>query len=94
MSQIISSVFPACAGAPLTRVSIALPWKSQSSTRPGPSGQSVSEPFTRSIEPASVSRKSWRPKSFAIVKPRMNDPASWGSMCLARRPITIAISPS
>ena len=61
MSQIISSVFPSCRTSPLTRVWIRLPWKSQSVTSPGPSGHSVSDPFTRSIEPASVSRKSCRP---------------------------------
>ena len=61
MSQIISSVLAAWTVAPFTRVSIRLPWKSHPSTSPGPSGQSVSEPFTRSIEPASVSRKSCRP---------------------------------
>ena len=61
MSQIISSVFPYWTTSPFTRVSMRLPWKSQSVTRPGPSGQSESEPFTRSIEPASVSRKSCSP---------------------------------
>ena len=61
MSQIISSVFPSCTTSPLTSVRIRLSWKSQPSTSDGPSGQSVSEPFTRSIEPASVSRKSCSP---------------------------------
>src|SRR3546814_19181559 len=57
-----------------------LPWKSQSVTRPGPRGQSVSEPFTRSIEPASVSRKSWRPKSFATVR---SDERRVGNVCFS-----------
>ena len=33
-------------------------------------------PFTRSIEPASVSRKSWQPKSFDGAKPAMQSQAS------------------
>src|SRR5215475_14539710 len=53
MSQIISSVVPAWTARPFTRVSIRLSRKSQSSTRPGPRGHRVSDPFTRSIEPAS-----------------------------------------
>ena len=61
MSQIIWSVLPSWATSPFTSVRMRLPWKSQSSTSPGPSGHSVSEPFTRSIEPASVSRKSCSP---------------------------------
>ena len=61
MSHLISSVEPSCFTSPFTRVRIRLPRKSQSSTSPGPSGHSVSEPFTRSIDPASVSRKSCRP---------------------------------
>ena len=67
MSQVISSVEPSWRTSPFTSVRIRLPWKSQSVTSPGPTGHSVSLPFTRSIEPASVSRKSWRPKSLPIV---------------------------
>ena len=61
MSHFISSVLPSWRTSPLTSVRICLSWKSQSSTSPGPSGHSVSEPLTRSIEPASVSRKSCSP---------------------------------
>ena len=61
MSHSISSVLPSWRTSPLTSVRIRLPWKSQSVTSPGPIGHSVSEPFTRSIDPASVSRKSCRP---------------------------------
>ena len=61
MSQIISSVLPSWTTSPFTRVRMRLWWKSQSPTSPGPNGQSVSDPFTRSMEPASVSRKSCRP---------------------------------
>jgi len=61
MSHVISSVEPSCTTAPLTYVRSRLPWKSHPRTSPGPSGQSVSEPFTRSMEPASVSRKSCSP---------------------------------
>ena len=94
MSHSISSVFPSCFTSPFTEVRMRLPWKSQSVTRPGPSGQSVSEPFTRSIEPASVSRKSWSPKSFPIVYPAMYSPASSGPTWRHSRPMTMAISPS
>ena len=61
MSHSISSVFPSCTTSPFTYVLIRLPRKSQPVTRAGPTGQRVSDPFTRSIEPASVSRKSCRP---------------------------------
>ena len=61
MSHAISSVLPSCFTTPFTSVRMRLPRKSQSVTRPGPSGHSVSAPFTRSIEPLSVSRKSCRP---------------------------------
>ena len=67
MSQAISSVEPSWRTTPFTSVRMDLSRKSQSVTSPGPTGQSVSAPFTRSIEPASVSRKSCSPKSLAIV---------------------------
>ena len=94
MSQIISSVVPSCRTSPFTIVRIRFPWKSQSSTSAGPSGHSVSDPFTRSIEPASVSRKSCSPKSLPIVYPAMYVPASSGAIPLHSVPITMAISPS
>ena len=61
MSHSISSVVAFCTILPLTVVVICLPRKSQSVTTPGPTGQSVSDPLTRNIDPASVSRKSCRP---------------------------------
>ena len=61
MSHSISSVFPSCTTLPLTYVLIDFPRKSQSVTSAGPTGHKVSDPFTRSIEPASVSRKSCSP---------------------------------
>ena len=61
MSHSISPVFPSCTTSPFTHVRMDLPWKSQPVTSAEPTGQSVSEPFTRSIEPASVSRKSCSP---------------------------------
>ena len=61
MSHAISSVLPSWRTSPLTSVRMPWPWKSQSVTRPGPTGHSVSDPFTRSIDPASVSRKSCSP---------------------------------
>ena len=67
MSHVISSVEPSWRTSPLTSVLICLPRKSQSVTSAGPTGHSVSLPFTRSIEPASVSRKSCRPKSLPMV---------------------------
>ena len=61
MSHSISSVDASWTTSPLTRVRSVFPRKSQSVTRPGPTGARLSEPFTRSIEPASVSRKSCSP---------------------------------
>ena len=54
----------------------------------------MSEPFTRSMDPASVSRKSCSPKSLAIVYPAMYSPACSGGTLRHTRPITIATSPS
>jgi len=71
MSQVISSVDPSCTTTPFTNVRSRFPRKSHPVTSPGPSGAIVSEPFTRSIDPASVSRKSCSPKSFATVYPAM-----------------------
>ena len=63
-------------------------------TSAGPMGQKPSCPLTRSIEPASVSRKSCAPTSLAQAKP-----ARWSHTSSARtrrivRPTTAAISPS
>ena len=71
-----------------------LPRKSQPVTSPGPSGAIVSEPLTRSIDPASVSRKSCSPKSLAMVYPAMYSPACDRGTFRQVRPITIATSPS
>ncbi len=94
MSQAISAVDPSWRTSPLTNVRIALSRKSHPSTSPGPIGQRVSAPFTRSIDPASVSRKSCKPKSLAIVYPAMNGPTSLYATFRQVRPITIATSPS
>jgi hypothetical protein len=63
-------------------------------TSPGPSGAIVSEPLTRSIDPASVSRKSCRPKSLPIVYPAMYSPTRAAGTPRQVRPITMATSPS
>ena len=54
---------------PLTNVRSVDSRTSTPLTNPGPSGQKPSCPFTRSIEPESVSRKSCRPASFAGQNP-------------------------
>ena len=52
---------------------------------PGPIGQKPSWPFTRSIEPASVSRKSCAPTSLAQAKPARWSHTSLGAHA-AHRP--------
>ena len=51
-------------------------------------------PFTRSIEPPSVSRKSWQPKSLAGAKPAIQSQASSRLTFLVTFEKTTAISPS
>ena len=63
-------------------------------TSPGPTGQKPSDPFTLSIEPASVSRKSCSPMSSAGVKPAMQSQASSGVTLRVSLPMTAANSPS
>jgi hypothetical protein len=58
MSHSISAVVESCLTTPLTLVWMPLSWKSQPVTSPGPIGARVSDPLTRSMDPASVSRKS------------------------------------
>ena len=63
-------------------------------TMPGPIGQKPSWPLTRSIEPASVSRKSWRPTSLAEAKPARWSHTSAGATLRIGAPTTAASSPS
>ena len=60
---------PSWTCSPLTKVrtTSAVGSTSAASTIAGPSGQKPSWPLTRSIEPRSMWRKSWTPKSLATV---------------------------
>ena len=94
MPQTISLTGPSCTTSPLRKVRSVAFLTSVPRTMPGPIGQNPSIPLTRSMEPASVPRKSCAPTSLAGEKPARRSQTSVGETFLIGRPTTAAISPS